>query len=182
MMNSERGIDMQELIVPSLSWEDRYKRMLDIAYTLSITYKALLTEKYGEEETMALSGKVQGVWSGRCSKALIKMFDLKPTVEDAIKLMMLYSREVWGFGEDQYVGASLESPQKGIFINKVCRGWEKRKEFGGEHDMIPCHVGCGKEYTKLVHHLAPHLKVSVGKAYPKGDTCCEFFVEEVTRA
>ena len=169
---------MKELEVPSLTWEERYRRMLDIAYFIPITYKSLLKEEYGENTMLAISKKVQGAMSSRCAKALIKAFGLKPSVKDVIKLMTLYSREVWGYGADQYVGAYLESPKKGLFVNKVCRGWERRKDFGGDPNK-KCHLTCEEEYNHLAHQLAPHLKVTVGKAYPKGDDCCEFFVEEV---
>lgn len=168
---------MKEMEVPKLSWEERYRRMFDIAITLSTTYKLLLKEKYGEEETINLSKKVQAAMSSRCAKKLIEQNDLKPTVEDVIKLMKLYSSEVWGYGANQYVGAYLESPKKGLFVNKVCRFWEKRKEYGDEKRST-CHINCEEEYGSLAHQVAPNVKVSVGKAYPKGDDCCEFFVEQ----
>ena len=169
---------MKELKVPSLTWEERYRRMFDIAITLSTTYKTLLKEKYGEESTIAVSKNVQGTMSSRCAKKLIKTFDLKPNVEDVIKLMKLYSCEVWGYGAGQYVGAYLESSKKGLFVNKVCRFWEKRKDYG-DPNRNTCHINCQEEYERLAHQLAPHAKVTVGKAYPKGDDRCEFFIEEL---
>ena len=168
---------MKELEVPKLTWEERYRRMFDIAITLSTTYKTLLKDKYGEEDTVNVSKIVQETMSSRCAKKLIEYYKLKPTVEDVIKLMKLYSCEVWGYGAEQYVGAHLESPQKGLFVNKVCRFWEKRKDYG-DPNRNTCHINCETEYARLAHQLAPHVKVHVGKAYPKGDDCCEFYVEE----
>jgi hypothetical protein len=168
---------MKELQVPKLTWEERYRRMFDIAITLSTTYKTFLKEKYGEEATINVSKRVQETMSSRCAKKLIEYYKLKPTVEDVIKLMKLYSCEVWGYGAEQYVGAYLESPEKGLFVNKVCRFWEKRKDYG-DPNRNTCHINCEAEYTRLAHQLAPHVKVNVGKAYPKGDECCEFYVEE----
>ncbi|MBW2058660.1 MAG: hypothetical protein JRH07_00030 [Deltaproteobacteria bacterium] len=168
---------MKELEVPKLTWEERYRRMIDIAYALSTTYKTLLKEQYGEQTAIEISKKVQATMSGRCARKLIQYYDLKPTVEDVIKLMKLYSSEVWGYGADKYVGAYLESPRKGLFVNKVCRIWEKRKDFGDENRST-CHINCAEEYGSLARQLAPQVKVTVGKAYPKGDDCCEFFIEE----
>ena len=167
---------MKELEVPKLSWEERYKRMFDIAINFSTTYKLLLKEKYGEEETIDLSKEVQAAMSSRCAKKLIEKYNLKHTVEDVIKLMKLYSCEVWGYGAEQYVSAYLESPKRGIYVNKVCRFWEKRKAYGDEKRST-CHINCEREYTSLAHQLTPNVKVTMGKAYPKGDDCCEFFVE-----
>ena len=167
---------MKELGVPKLTWEERYRRMFDIAITLSTTYKTLLKEKYGEEATIDVSKKVQGTMSSRCAEKLIKNYDLKPTVEDVIKLMKLYSCEVWGYGADQYVGAYLDSPEKGTFVNKVCRFWERKKDYG-DPKRSTCHINCEEEYTRLAHVLTPNVKVTVGKAYPKGDDCCEFIVK-----
>lgn len=167
---------MKELDVPKLTWEERYRRMFDIAITISTTYKTLLKEKYGEQSAIDLSKKIQGAMSSRCAKKLIQNYNLKPTVEDVVRLMKLYSCEVWGYGADQYVAAYIESPSKGVFINKVCRFWEKRKEYG-DPNRNTCHINCQEEYSHLAHELAPKAKVSVGEAYPTGGNCCEFIVE-----
>lgn len=168
---------MNELEVPKLSWEERYKRMFDIAITLSTTYKTLLKEKYGEKETIALSKKVQGTMSNRTAKKLIQNYNLKPTVEDVIRLMKLYSCEVWGYGAEQYVGAYIESSgEKGVFVNKVCRFWEKRKEYG-DPNRSTCHINCQEEYSHLGNTLAPDAKISMGQTYPTGGNCCEVIVE-----
>ena len=166
---------MKEVEVPKLTWEERYRRMIDIAYGFFMGYKVLVEKRYGVEASMEISGEAQSAMSTRTAKKLIQNYDLKPTVEDVIKLMKLYSCEVWGYGADQYVGAYLESPQKGVFVNKVCRSWERKKDYGDE--KINCHLGCEKEYGAMAHQLAPQVKVTVGKAYPKGDDCCEFIVE-----
>ena len=170
--------NMKELEVPKLTWEERYRRMIDIAYRFSNTYKNLLKEKYGREETIDISKKVQGDVSSRCAKKLIEYYNLRPTVEDVIRLMKLYSCEVWGYGAEEYVGAYIESPNKGVFINKVCRIWERRKDFG-DPERKECHIQCAEEYGRLAHQLAANVKVTIGKAYPKGDDCCEFIVEEI---
>lgn len=168
---------MKELEVPKLTWEERYRRMIDNAIAYSTTYKTILKERYGDEVTIDIANKVQGTMSSRCAQKLIQRYNLKPTVEDVIRLMKLYSCEVWGYGADEYVGAYLESPKKGLFVNKVCRFWEKRKDYGDEKRST-CHIICEDEYGRLAHQLAPSVKVTVGKAYSKGDDCCEFFVEE----
>jgi len=168
---------MKELEVPKLTWEERYRRMFENAIVFSTTYKTLLKEKYGEEATIEISKEVQGTMSSRCAKKLIQYYDLKPTVEDVIKLMKLYSCEVWGYGAEKYVAAYIESPKKAIFINKVCRFWEKREEYG-DPKRNTCHINCTEEYGRLAHQRAPNVEVTVGKARPKGDDCCEFIVTE----
>jgi len=168
---------MNELEVPKLTWEERYRRMFEVAIVFSTTYKKLLKEKYGEKATIEISKEVQGAMSRRCGKKLIEQYDLKPTVEDVIKLMKLYSCEVWGYGAEKYVGAYLESSKKGIFVNKVCRFWEKRVEYG-DPNRTTCHINCTEEYGSLARQLAPNVEVTVGKAYPKGDDCCEIIVTE----
>ena len=169
---------MEEMEVPKLTWAERYRRMLEIAYGTFISYNTQLKEKYGEEIAINFSKNAQGSISSLCSKKLIKHYSLNPTVEDVVKLMKLYSCEVWGFGAEEYVGAYLKSPQKGVFVNKVCRAWEKRKKDFGAERSYTCHLGCEEEYSHLAHVLAPQVKVRIGKAFPKGDDCCEFIVEE----
>ncbi len=171
------GIHVQEIPVPKLTWEERYRRMIDLAITYSTTYKVLLKERYGKDVMLEISEKVQKRNAFRCAQKLIQHFELKPTVEDAAKLMYLYSCEVWGFDDSKYVNAYLASTKKGVCVNHVCRIWEKRKEFG-DPERADCHIQTEAEYRNLVHQLAPHLKVYMGKAFPKGDDSCDVWVEE----
>jgi len=171
------GVKMQELAVPKLTWEERYRRMIDLAITYTTTYKVLLKERYGERIMQEISEKVQKRNASRCAKKLIQHYKLEPTVEDSIKLMYLYSCEVWGYGDSKYVSAYLQSSKKGVCVNHVCRIWEKRKEFG-DAKRADCHIQTEAEYRNLVHQLAPHLKVYMGKAFPKGDNSCDIWVEE----
>lgn len=167
---------MREIEVPKLSWEYRYRRMLDIAYTALVAGMKFVREKYGDEAAIELYKRVQPTMSARTGTKLLKEFKLEPTVEGALKLAKLYSSEVWGFGADEYVSAVLEAPGKGVYQNKVCRIWARREDFG--FAGMQCHKTCVEEYRGLIRQLSPQLKVQMTKALPLGDEVCEFVIEE----
>lgn len=166
---------MGEIKVPELSWEYRYRRMLDIAYTALSAGMLFIKEKYGPEAAVELYKKIQPAMSSRTAAKLIRDYTPEATVEGALQLALLYSSEVWGYGASQYVSAEVQEPGKGIYVNKVCRFWEKREDFGFSGD---CSKSCVEEYGGLVGKLSPGLKVSMSKALPWGDSVCEYVIKE----
>jgi len=172
------GYKTRRVDVPRLTDSERYKRILQIAYGCSTTYKRLIKERYGLEVMRELGRIVQRTNSTRCAKKLIEYYHLRPTVEDALKLMYMYSCEVWGYGDSQYVSALLVSSKKGVVVNHKCRIWEKREEFG-DPERPDCSPETEHEYQHMVHLLAPHLKVYMGKTFPHGDNSCDIWVEEI---
>ncbi len=166
---------------PVLDWKDRYKYILDAAYTVFFGFEELVHKVCDEKTSARLRETVHRKLGESVAKRLINKYGLKPTVEDALKLLVLYSAEVWGFGARQYVKAVLENPKRGIYANLVCRGWELAKR-SGKLDLMKemdCSKGCKAEYEAVVHALNPKLKVTMTKAYPWGDDHCEFVIEEV---
>jgi hypothetical protein len=169
------GTEMSEIKAPELSWDYRYRRMIDIAYTILASGMRFVSDKYGKEASTELYKKVQPAMSGRTAAKLLKDFSIQPTVKGALELAKLYSCEVWGFGADEYVSGKLISPTKGIYVNKTCRMWEKRKEFG--FGDVPCNETCIEEYRELIKMLSPKLEVTMTKAIPLGDSICEYVIE-----
>lgn len=167
---------MSEIKVPQLEWEYRYRRMVDIAYTALSAGMLFVKEKYGTDVAVELYQKIQPAMSSRTAAKLVRDFELEPTVEGALKLALIYSCEVWGYGAYEYVDAGLESPTRGIYVNKVCRFWEKREDFGCAN--MDCSKSCAEEYGGLVGRLSPKLRVSMSKALPWGDSVCEYVIEE----
>ena len=108
------------------------------------------------------------------AKRLVEKLGLKSDVEGATKLIGVYSQEIWGFGDPQFVEAKLEAPTKGILTILACRGWEKEKEHSKE---IHCDIACGAEYSGVVNALSPKVRVKITKARPRGDDRCEYTVE-----
>ena len=167
---------MKEVTVSELSWEYRYRRMLDIAYTALSAGMLFVKEKYGTDVAVELYRKIQPAMSSRTAAKLIRDLKPEPTVEGALSLALLYSCEVWGYGAREYASAFLELPTRGIYTNKVCRFWERREDFGCA-DM-DCSKSCVEEYGGLVGRLSPRLKVTMSKALPWGDSVCEYIIEE----
>ena len=166
--------------VPVLDWMERYKRMVDAAYTVFFEAEKQIYERCEGEKALEMREAIHRTLGITIAKKLIKKFNLKPTIEDALKLLVLYSSEVWGFGAREYVSAKLESPNKGVYANLVCRGWEIAKKSSMIDFMknMDCSKGCIVEYTSVVHTLDPTIKVNMTKAMPWGDDRCEFILEK----
>ncbi len=179
-LSVNRGKDITKE-APSLDWKDRYKYLLDAAYAVFFGFEELVHNLCDESASLKIREAVHKSLGESVARRLIKKYGLKPTVEDALKLLVLYSAEVWGFGARQYVKAVLENPNRGVYANLVCRGWELAKRSGklGIMKEMDCSKGCRAEYEAVVHALNPKLKVIMTKAYPWGDDRCEFVIENV---
>ena len=163
-----------EVDIPKLDWFERYKRLIDVSWGALLADEDFVYRKWGKEALLEFLVQTRPQWSGVVAKRLVEKLGLKPDVEGAIRLMGVYSQEVWGFGDPQYTEARLETPTKGTFTNLVCRAWEKTPEHCKETD---CDIACAAEYGGLARALSPDLKVTVTKARPRGDDRCEYTVE-----
>ena len=170
---------MSEIKTPKLDWVERYRRMLDIAYTTLTTADMILYKKLDPNTASEMVKELHKSFASQCGKKLVEKFNLKSSVEDALKLFKLYSCEVWGYGAEEYVSAKLETQKKGVYANLVCRGWELAKRSKQEEEMKKvCNDGCIVEYTTLLKTLAPNLKLKRTKLIPYGNDRCEYTIEE----
>ena len=163
-----------EVDIPKLDWFERYKRMIDAGWGALLADEEFVYRKWGKEGLTEFLQQTRPKWSGAVAKRLVDKLGLKPDVEGAIKLLGVYSQEVWGFGDPQFSEAKLENPTKGTYTNLACRGWEKSKEHCIETN---CEIACVAEYGGLVSALSPQFKFTVTKARPRGDDRCEYTVE-----
>ena len=162
--------------IPKLDWFERYKRLIDAAWGILLADEEFVHHKLSKEELAEFLQQTRPKWSGAVAKRLVEKLDLKPDVEGAIKLLGVYSQEVWGFGDPRFCEAKLETPTKGTYTNLVCRGWEKAREHSKE---THCDMACGAEYSGVVSALSPKIKVTITKARPRGDDRCEYTVEMI---
>jgi len=163
-----------EVDIPKLDWFERYKRLIDFAWNVLFAEEDFVYRKWGKEALTEFIQQTRPQWSGALAKRLIEKAGLKPDVEGAIKLLGVYTQELWGYGDPRFAEARLETPNKGTFTNLVCRGWEKMMEHCQE---INCDIACDTEYGAVVRTLSPDFRVTLTKARPRGDDRCEFTVE-----
>jgi len=171
---------MKEIKVQKLSWEERYKRMMQLLYASVFCADEVIEENLSNEQSRALRKKYHADLAYKVGKTLVQKYNLEPTVEGALKLYTLYDCEIYGYGADEYVTAELENPNQGIFTISACRGWEIQKREGKEELMkkMDCGLETHAEHEALVKALNPELKVKMTKAYPWGDKCCQFVIEK----
>ena len=160
--------------IPKFDWFERYKRLIDIAWGSLLADEDFVYHKWGKDAYMEFLQQTRPKWTQALAKRLIEKLALKPDIEGAIKLLGVYSQEIWGFGDPQFFEAKLETPTKGTFSNLVCRAWEKAREHSKE---THCDISCGIEYAGVVSALSPDIKVTITKARPRGDDRCQYTVE-----
>ena len=163
----------RDVEVPKLDWLERYKRLLDIGWGALVADEEYVFRHFGQEELTRYWRETRPTWTGPVGKKLGEKLGLKPDMESAIKLLGVYSQELWGFGDPRYIKAKLESPSKGIFTNLACRGWEKMQE---HHNETHCEVACASEFGGVLRGLSPKFKLTITKSRPHGDDCCEYTV------
>ena len=174
----ESGRDLKKE-TPALTWEERYRRMVDAAYAIVMSAEELVHAKCTKDTALEIRKGIHRALALSVAKKLIDKYSLKPTLEDALKLCVLYSAEVWGYGAREYVDTRMEAPNRGIYANLICRGWELAKR-DGKLDLMKemdCAQGCIVEYETLVHALNPNIKIKMTKARPWGDDRCEWVLE-----
>ena len=165
---------MEDLEFPRLDWLERYKRMYQ-AYDTAVKeafYHEL--ERNGMDAGLQLLIRMHKKVSASLGKKLCEKFAFPPDVRGALQLMWTYSCEVWGFGMTDTVTAKLKDEKRGVFTNKLCHYWETWLKGGLE---LRCDQNCIHEYTSLIHALNPRYGLSMPKAFPRGDNCCQFLVE-----
>ena len=163
-----------KLEFPKLDWFERYKRMYGAYDTCMQTVFYHELERSGLDAALDLMIKIHQSVSAAMGKKLCAKLQFEPDVKGAIQLMWTYSCEVWGFGMTDTVSVNIESPKRAVFINHLCHYWETWLK---ETRAMRCDKNCIHEYTSLVKALNPEYRVSMPKAFPRGDDCCEFVVE-----
>ena len=166
---------MAKVEIPQIDWFERYKRLIDIGYGMLGAADDYIYHNWGEEEWLNYIEETRPKWSGRVAKRLVEKFGPNPDIEGVLKLLGIYAQEVWGFGDPRFVDSNLETPTKGTWTNLVCRSWELMSE--GERATAICDKACIWEWKGVVGALSPDIKVTMVKAYPRGDDRCEFTLE-----
>lgn len=167
-------LPIKKLDFPKLSWLERYKRMYNAYDTAIKTVFASELEKNGLDSAVKILIRIHKSVSSMLGKKLCEKLNFNPDVEGALKLMWTYSCEVWGFGMTDTVLAKLETPKRGVFTNTLCHYWETWLKDSRD---LECDKNCIQEYSSLIKPLNPKYKVTMPKAFPRGDDCCEFIVE-----
>ncbi len=163
-----------EVNIPKLDWFERYKRLIDAAWGVLLADEDFVYRRWGKEALSEFFKQTRPKWSGVVAKRLIEKLSLKPDVEGAIKLLGVYSQEVWGFGDPRYFEVRLESPTSGTFTILACRGWEKMPE---HCKKINCGIACHAECSGVISALSPDLKLTIVQARPRGDDHCKYTIE-----
>ncbi len=165
---------MDKIEIPTLDWYERYKRILDVLNSMGEGLMKYLTESFGKDEGMKIYAEQiepqQPIVAGR---KLVEKLGLKPDIEGALKLVGVYTREVWGFGDDRFTEIRRETPNKGTLTIRRCKGWETIFKPNG----WDCAPGCLNEYQELVKILSPEFKAELSKCLARGDGFCEVTVE-----
>jgi hypothetical protein len=78
-------------------------------------------------------------------------------------------------GPEIKVGTIEATAEKAVLRNTECPYWNRMKELGISDDI--CSVADPAYFNGFAKSLNPNVTVSLTKAMPKGDPCCEWVFE-----
>lgn len=159
--------------IPKLDWFERYKLANHAGWLLFAITQALVLRKWGHEGFKQFETEFRYDLGKGVGKKLVEKLKLEPNIEGALKLAGAYTQEVWGYGDPRFVDVFKKSPQEGVLSVSVCRGWEKWNKNAG----VDCSYACAREYQGVLDPLSHHFRVTLSKAYPRGDDRCEFVIK-----
>lgn len=160
---------MERIVFLQIPSEEKYKLMLSCFWMFSTTLAFEFAQNFGLEKTFEFFPKGTNAMAHKMGEKLKKKFDLKENIEDSLKLLLLYYREIWG-SEDGY--AKKTDDNKGVFIVPSCSWYDKFFSFA----KVPCNKSCEMECNSLLKPLSSKIKMEVIKAKSLGDNICEFQV------
>jgi len=170
---------LKEIEVPQLTWEERYRRMVELFYAGVFGADEEMEVQFNHDKASEVRGIIHRNLGKDVGARLVKKYNLEPTVEGALKLLKLYVCEIYGYGAKEYVSTKLESSDRGVLTIIACRGWVIQERAGNKELMkkMDCTVMSGEEFTGLIKALNTDFKLKVTKAFPRGDDRCEFIIE-----
>ncbi|HNV65181.1 MAG TPA: hypothetical protein PL134_04950 [Smithellaceae bacterium] len=159
--------------IPSFDWFGRYKLALHTAWVTYAVIQAWEREYFGKEKFKEIDAELRRRTMKPVGQKLVEKLKLSPDIEGALKLVGAYTREIWGYGDPSFVEITKEGPKRGTLRISMCRGWAKWDKAAG----INCADGCPHEYHAVLSALSNNFNVTLTKALPKGDNCCELIIE-----
>lgn len=162
---------MEMLVCPAMSVDDKYRTLyaalMGVFNDIARYAGSHLTKQQLQD---LVNAAMHGVgWSA--GKRLVKVYRLQPTVEDALKLLLLLNNESLAYlPKLKQIYAELDGEVGYLIIRR-----DPWYDWYFKHIGINCEESCSQhEFTGLVSHLGGKFKIEVMESLPRGDERCRF--------
>lgn len=167
---------MEMMVCPAMSVDDKYRTL----------YAALMgvfndIGQYASESltTQQFQGMVNAAMHGvgsSAGKRLVKVYRLQPTVEDALKLLLLLNNESLAYlPKLKQIYAEIDGDVGYLTLRR-----DPWYDWYFKHIAVNCEESCSQhEFAGLLSHLGGKFEIEVLESLPRGDDRCRFRITRV---
>jgi hypothetical protein len=162
---------LEMLVCPAMSVDDKYRTL----YAALMGVFNDIAQYAGKNlDPQQLQGVVNAAMAGLGSSTgtrLVKVYRLQPTVEDAMKLLLLLNNESLAYlPKLKRIYAEIDGDVGYLTIRR-----DPWYDWYFKHIGIDCEESCSRhEFPGLVSHLGGKFKIEVLESLPRGDDRCRF--------
>lgn len=163
---------LERIICPAMSIDDKYRTMYSSIMSIFNNLARFAKESNMPLEQLQelINATMYGVGQG-AGKRLVKVYKLKPTVEDAVKLLLLLNNETLAYlPKLKSIYGEIDGDTGYLVVrNDPWYDWY----FKGIN--INCEESCTQhEFFGLVKELGGNFKLEVVESRPRGSDQCRF--------
>lgn len=164
-------IELQMLICPAMSVDDKYRTLYAALMGVFNDIARYAGENLSRKQLQELiNAAMHGVGSST-GKRLVRVYKLRPTVEDALKLLLLLNNESLAYlPKLKQIYAEIDGDVGYLTIRR-----DPWYDWYFKHIDINCEESCSQyEFQGLVSNLGEKFRIEVLESLPRGDDRCRF--------
>lgn len=162
---------MEMMVCPAMSVDDKYRTLYAALMGVFNDIAQYAGSSLSKEQLQGIiNAAMHGVgWSA--GKRLVKVYRLKPTVEDAMCLLLLLNNESLAYlPKLKQIYAEVDGEEGFLTIRR-----DPWYDWYFKHIGIDCEECCSKyEFAGLISHLGGDFQIEVLQSLPRGDERCRF--------
>lgn len=164
-------VELQTLVCPAMSVDDKYRTLYAALMGVFNDIAQYARDSMPPEKLQELiNSAMHGVGSS-AGRRLVRVYKLKPTVEDALRLLLLLNNESLAYlPKLKQIYAEIDGEAGYLTIRR-----DPWYDWYFKHIGIDCEESCSKhEYKGLISHLGGDFNIEVLESLPRGDERCRF--------
>jgi len=162
---------LQPLLCPAMSVDDKYRTLYAALMGVFNDIALYARENLPPEKLQDLINAAMHGVGQSAGKRLVRVYQLKPTVEDALKLLLLLNNESLAYlPKLKQIYAEIDGEVGYLTIRR-----DPWYDWYFKHLDIDCSVSCSQhEFMGLLSELGGKFRIEVLEALPKGGERCRF--------
>lgn len=164
-------IALDKMLCPAMSVDDKYRTLYAALMGVFNDIAQYADKNLNGNQFQGLINAAMAGLGSSAGKRLVRVYDLKPNVEDAMKLMLLLNNESLAYlPKMKLIFGEIEGEAGYLTIRR-----DPWYDWYFRHIGIDCEESCSRhEFTALMSHLGGKFKIEVLESLPRGDERCRF--------